>query len=429
MFSESTTQAFTFGTRFSLDVMKRNRQTILFMEELLSQFCWIVLLENEKAEAIEQAITQHLLPYVHQEGATIRCDGAPSFQSLKINVDNGTSPLAGFLIKFELGQSQHANKNPCAENAIREGHAAINRNENPYHLKPADLAKISRDINFKVRGSGFSSWELLCRRSLVDGEVVEKSDDNLAKDRLAAKLHSHNPPQEVNDEILPGNLVVINSSKTKLKPREPHLVQDIKHVDGAPWAQTYKMGDKITNRPQMVKMEDLTLIPTKRKAALNARQAIKNLIHFINLTQEVPTHAWNHDEWVQQWQEDDSEEEEDEAQPTKPENNEKHEKTEGDLSDNGWGSAESGSSRSSTSRPKLPPRCPSTKTKRSRSPISTYAEITPTHSKAVDLDRVQDLSQVFDGIYTNQGTPRASERLAQLPRRNYLQFHRQGGTK
>ena len=49
----------------------------------------------------------------------------------------------------------------------------------------------------------------------------------------------------------------------------------------------------------MVKMEDLTLIPTKRKAALNARQAIKNLIHFINLTQEVPTHAWNHDEWVQ----------------------------------------------------------------------------------------------------------------------------------
>ena len=77
LFSESTTQSDTFGTKFSIDVMKRNSQTVLFMVELLTQFCWIVLLASERAEDIEDAMLKFLIPHVHQEGATIRCDGAP----------------------------------------------------------------------------------------------------------------------------------------------------------------------------------------------------------------------------------------------------------------------------------------------------------------------------------------------------------------
>ena len=150
------------------------------------------------------------------------------------------------------------------------------------------------------------------------------------------------------------------------------------------------------------------------------------------MTQEVPTHAWNHDDWVQEWQDDDSDDEAEEAQPSKTEdfkeNDRKRSKTGDDSSDNGWGSARSSSSLSSTAGPRLPPRCPTTKTKRDHKPSPTI-DITPSHPQAVNLDRVQDLSQVFEGIYTEQTTPRASERLAQIPRRDYLKFHRQGGAR
>ena len=39
LFSESTTQPDKFGTRFSVDIMKRNGQNILFLVEMLTQFC------------------------------------------------------------------------------------------------------------------------------------------------------------------------------------------------------------------------------------------------------------------------------------------------------------------------------------------------------------------------------------------------------
>ena len=66
----------------------------------------------------------------------------------------------------------------------------------------------------------------------MDGEVIEVPDATLADSKFAAKLHNHNPPMKTNEDVQPGDLVVINGSKTKLKPREPHLVQDIEDING-----------------------------------------------------------------------------------------------------------------------------------------------------------------------------------------------------
>ena len=101
--SETSTQSEVFGTRFSMDVMKRNGQTILFMVELLTQFCWICILENERAETIKDAVLRILIPYIHQQGATMRCDGAPSFQSLNNQTQSSSDVLAEFNVGFELG--------------------------------------------------------------------------------------------------------------------------------------------------------------------------------------------------------------------------------------------------------------------------------------------------------------------------------------
>ena len=292
--SETSTQSEVFGTRFSMDVMKRNGQTILFMVELLTQFCWICILENERAETIKDAVLRILIPYIHHQGATIRCDGAPSFQSLNNQTQSSSDVLAEFNVVFELGQSLHVNKNPYAECVIKEGHAAINRIDNPFILGSEEMAKIARQINFKIRESGFSSWELLCRRSLLNGEVIVKSDSELADNKLAKKLNSHNPPACPKSSIEIGDLVMINGSKTKLKPRDTHIVQDVVDVNGSSWAEMYKMGDKMTNRPHLVKTEDLTVLPGKRKAAVKARQAIKDLVSCVMSVGDSPTHAWDY---------------------------------------------------------------------------------------------------------------------------------------
>ena len=78
------------------------------------------------------------------------------------------------------------------------------------------------------------------------------------------------------------------------------------------------MADKMTNRPQLVKVEDLTRVPTKRKAALAAKKAIKDLVRYIYFTQETPTHAWRHEDWIDECLETDEEDEEEGERKTQP---------------------------------------------------------------------------------------------------------------
>ena len=91
----------------------------------------------------------------------------------------------------------HQNKNPYAEIAIKEGHLAINKVGNPHHLSVAEVTSIARVINLKIHSSGYSSWELFTRRSTVDNNLVGKSDEELADEKLANKLSNHNPPVEI----------------------------------------------------------------------------------------------------------------------------------------------------------------------------------------------------------------------------------------
>ena len=84
------------------------------------------------------------------------------------------------------------------------------------------------------------------------------------------------------EKIEPGDLVIIKGAKSKLKPRDSHIVQEILDKNGSTWAETYKMGDKMTNRPHLVQTEDLAILPGRRKTAIKAEQAIKLYLTLIN---------------------------------------------------------------------------------------------------------------------------------------------------
>ena len=77
---ESTTPPEKFGTRYAVDVMKRGGQNILFVVELLTQFCWVKIVNSEKANDLLCAILEAVVPCMHPQGAIIRSDGAPGYQ-------------------------------------------------------------------------------------------------------------------------------------------------------------------------------------------------------------------------------------------------------------------------------------------------------------------------------------------------------------
>ena len=227
----------------------------------------------------------------------------------------------------------------------------------------------------------------------------------------------------VNEEgIEPGDLVVINSSKSKLKPRETHLVQDVEQINGSDWAHAYKMADKMTNRPQLVKVEDLTRVPTKRKAALAAKKAIKDLVRYIFFMQETPTHAWRHEDWIDECLETDDEDEE-EGETNEEDATSSHLGESAVLKPTLPFSDTSSSQDLPRSRPKLPPRHPRSRSRIQPSPLT----ITPQSQEAVQLDMVQNLSQAFDDIYRDPSeVTRTSDRIASMPKRDYRRLHNFG---
>ena len=66
---------------------------------------------------------------------------------------------------------------------------------------------------------------MLTRCSAVGGNNLDKSDRNIADEKLAQKLNSHYPPCGTFEDPKLADLVVIGGSKTKLHPRETYIVQ------------------------------------------------------------------------------------------------------------------------------------------------------------------------------------------------------------
>ena len=61
------------------------------------------------------------------------------------------------------------------------------------------------------------------------------------------------------------------------------------------------MGDKITNRPQLVKVQDLLLLPQSRKAKIKARKAIKEIVPYIGQVAQLqpPEHSWSYEQLLE----------------------------------------------------------------------------------------------------------------------------------
>ena len=117
---DSTESTESFGSLFAVDVMERNTQRLFVAREKLSQMTWITLIPDQTTASLRSAMMRTVLPWVHPSGATVRCDGATGFVSLAKEMETPTSPFQQYKVKLDVGRVNNVNKNPVAENAVRE---------------------------------------------------------------------------------------------------------------------------------------------------------------------------------------------------------------------------------------------------------------------------------------------------------------------
>ena len=262
IFSESTTQTSSFGSNFSADIIRREGQKILLIREKLSQFTLTALVPDETADSLRDGLFSKILELIPASGATVQVDNAPGFQTLATESNAPGSLLQKFHIKIELGRSLNINKNPIAENGIKEFHKECLR------LQPAggpltltDLVTVTKNMNERIRNRGFSAKEILLQRDQISNENRPISDQFLADKQYEKRIEKH-PKVETNTHPLfqVGQNVMLKTGKTKLKGREMYKIMEIYKKNEEYWAKIQKHESQFRSKEYDVKLTEIILV-------------------------------------------------------------------------------------------------------------------------------------------------------------------------
>ena len=180
METETTGEILGFGSHYACDIMVRNRQKILLIREKLTQFTFGRILEKETSDEILNALIQLIADFIPEYGTVIRTDNAPQFQKLSSLNDDLEFWLKKFNIKLELGATFNSNKNPIAENMVKEVHKEINKagflND---QINDIQLMVVIKNINSRVRDRGLTAKEIFCMRDQATNKNIIQKDENL----------------------------------------------------------------------------------------------------------------------------------------------------------------------------------------------------------------------------------------------------------
>ena len=254
------------GTKYSADVVRRYNQCICVIREDVSSFTDATIIPDEKADTLREAIIQ-LLSRVRSNmspKAVIRTDPASALRSL-VN----DSILQESNLSIELGEPKNINKNPIAENSIRELQAELSR------LKPLGgkisesmLAKACSNINSKIRQNNLSAFEIFTTRDMVTGDQLDFDDKQLIKLKQAQRESHHEssarfkargkPPTKL-PKIEVGEIVYLYSDRSKLHSRDKYLVTDTDSENA--YVQKLR-GSQLRGRSYKVKKSDIISVDT-----------------------------------------------------------------------------------------------------------------------------------------------------------------------
>ena len=274
LFPETTGIIEGFGSHFACDVMVRNQQHILLIREKLTQFTQAKILEKENAEEMMTAIIELIADKIPEAGTSIRTDNATPFQKLKSLSSNIDSWLKKFNIEIDLGQTFNHNRNPVAENLVKECHKEINKagftND---RLNVFQLTQIMRTINSRIRNRNLSAKEMCFMRDMATNRSINLQDDHLKTSQLEKREKSHSKSKPLAVKYETGDSVMIKDQLTKMRPREKFVVVDPEFDDVH--VKIQKQDKKFNTRQYTIPKYQLLKVP--RAASMKARERIAEL--------------------------------------------------------------------------------------------------------------------------------------------------------
>ena len=234
----TTTPLGNLGTKFSTDVMQRNSQNFLVTVEDLSSFTWVDEIEDQTANSIRGKLLNQILPVTPEQGAIIRTDGASSFQTLAAEANTPGTIWAKHSIIIEIGDRMNVNKNPVAENKIKEVHKEFLRHSpEGGKLTPVQVTEVAKTLNARIRSAGLASREILLSRSLFNNQMVNLKDAKLSENKTeqreynnsAAIKHQKKTGAEEADkhDFQIGDLVFLRTKGEKTKSRDQFIIHSL----------------------------------------------------------------------------------------------------------------------------------------------------------------------------------------------------------
>ena len=218
--SFSTTKVSSFGSSFSADVMVSEGQRIFLCSKKLSQYTYSKFIPDERTDTLREAILDSVIHLIPSTGTVIQVDAAPSFQSIANSFISLQSDdvLSANNISLDIGRIHNPNKNPIAENAVKEFRKEILR------LKPrggpiseTERVLITRNMNSRIRNRGFSAKEILLWHELAN-----------------------NTPSDINDRSLFDFQYNLRTKTNSRREREEYIISDIKQEQGFNWTFVHR---------------------------------------------------------------------------------------------------------------------------------------------------------------------------------------------
>ena len=223
-----------FACNWAADIVERCGQKILVVRENLSSWTSLTLLPNQTTEAIRPALLGALLDAIPDNGCVVRTDGAASFQSLAREADTPGSIYHKYGIKIEVGDPLNPNRNPVAENSIKEFHKEVLKlHGDNKTLSWTDLLQVERNINSRIRGIGHAPREILLRRDMQSNSDKDIREGDLQRYRVAARTDSVADHLQTDlktskfsedQRFFPSDIVFLRKDGDKLKGRESYII-------------------------------------------------------------------------------------------------------------------------------------------------------------------------------------------------------------
>ena len=293
LLEDSSTPPTCFGSNFAADVIERDSQKILVLREDLTKFTRALLIPDQKKVTLKNALLSMLLDIIPDTGTEVRLDAAPSFQALEVESLATDSLLHKMGIRLVLGRTLNKNKNPIAENTVKEIEKEILRHKQaPGPITDIDLILVLKNINSRVRLNGMSAKEMFYRRDLLTNKPNNANDDLIISKQSAAResssvssyKHKAKFKKPTPDQsFFIGDLVMLREGASKSKPRETYIIDSLPTSD-CKYFLIHKLSQSL--RPKLYKALAQELMPAPhgkplrdkpppRKSAKKAKENLK----------------------------------------------------------------------------------------------------------------------------------------------------------